>query len=102
MLERQSSAEQRGAGSGALKGWATCQDPVDLSVEKSGKALIRQRAALESGITAEQISRIVLLDKGLAPTARATANALKATFGGCVPPTICPADVFAMRHPPVR
>ncbi len=96
-LERRGTAEARNAHVIArLRGWATRQDPVDLSVEKSGEALIRaQKAALEqAGLSAENITRIVVLDKGLAPTHRATANALKATFGPKTPPAIRPADVF--------
>ena len=96
-IERRSIARKRGARILArLKGWATRQDPVDLSVIKSGAALIRaQKLALNTaGLTPGQVTQLVLLDKGLAPTSRALANALRFTFGNNIPAQIRPSDIF--------
>lgn len=96
-LERRSEAEARNAKVVArLTGWATRQDPVDLSVLKSGDALVRAVGiALEkAGRNAEEVDFLALFDRGLAPTKSAVRNAISSVFGGSLPPTVRPADVF--------
>lgn len=96
-IERHALATQRGAPILAhLKGWATRQDPIDLSVKKSGAGLIRaqQTALAMASLTAADINHIVLLNSGLAPVKSAVKHALKAVFGDKIPPATHPTEVF--------
>jgi len=96
-VERQSTARSRGAQILAhLKGWATRQDPLDQMVDKSGAALKRAvKAALyQAGNSPENITRVVVLGSGLAPTKTAVTNALGEVFSGNIPQTISPDVVF--------
>lgn len=95
-LERRGVAEARGAKVlGRLAGWATRQDPVDLSVARNGEALSRAiSVALDmAGQEPAAVTRIVLLDRGLAPSKAAAARALQSVFD-TVPDVIRPDEVF--------
>ena len=98
-LERTSSAIARGAQIlGTLRGWATRQDPVDLSVLRGGDALQRALtiALDKAGVLPAEIARIALLDAGLAPVRRAANSALAAVFGSILPPIVRPDTVFGL------
>lgn len=81
-----------------LRGWATRQDPQDLSVRRDGAALSRAIAAAlaRAGVEAREIAAISLLDRGLAPVRRATAQALLRLFGADLPPVIRADTVFGL------
>lgn len=98
-LERASVAAARGLPVLArLRGWATRQDPQDLSVRRDGAALTRAigLALAQAGVVAEEISALSVLDRGLAPVRRATARALDQVFGGRVPPVVRPDAVVGL------
>lgn len=87
-IERRRVAQARGADVLArLTGWATFQDPIDLSVRKDGAAMVRAvRAALaQAGHTPADVGTLVLLDSGLAPTFTAASKAVATLFGNEVP-----------------
>lgn len=98
-VEQASLAKARGSKIlGRLLGWATRQDPVDLSVHRSGDALERAMTAalIQAGIDPSALGGIALLDRGLAPSQTAAARALARLFGGAslIPPVIRPDMVF--------
>lgn len=96
-LERASAAAARGAVPIAkLKGWATRQDPQDLSVAPSGDALLRALSAAfdAAGVVPEDVNTVVLLDTGLAPTRTASTRALSQAFADGLPSVIRPDAVF--------
>ena len=98
-MERATSARDRGAPAMArLAGWAHFQDPVDLSVGRNGDGLRRaiDNALEMAGSRAADIGRVVLLDRGVAPTGRACRRALGAVFREGLPPIVRPDDVFGL------
>jgi 3-oxoacyl-[acyl-carrier-protein] synthase II len=95
-VERSVIAKARGAKVLArLTGWATRQDPIDLSVSKDGGALVRAigAALTQAGRVAGDVEKLVVLDRGLAPTFTATRHAFAHVFGAETPPITRPADV---------
>ena len=96
-LEREGSALRRKAPVPArLAGWAHCQDPLDLSVARSGASLQRAIAAARrmAGLGVSDIGLVSLLDRGLAPARRACRHALRAVFGEGPPQVVRAAEVF--------
>ena len=96
-LERESSASRREAPSLArLAGWAHCQDPLDLSVARSGASLQRaiDAARRMAGVAVSDIGLVSLLDRGLAPVRRACRHALCAVFGERLPRIVRASDTF--------
>lgn len=96
-LERASVATARGAKALArLRGWATRQDPVDLSVHRSGEALERAitLALRQAGLPAAALVGVALLDRGLAPAQTAAARAMARVFGPSLPAILRPDTVF--------
>ena len=96
-IEKGSLARERGARVIAqLVGWAINQDPLNLSVSKSGEAMVRaiNSALSQAKLNTNAVDKVVMINTGLTPVFSASRNALKRIFGKRLLDIIYPDCVF--------